>query len=61
MKYLALLLAALLLFTASAYVATAQTAVTTVQVTIPCTMYNMLVSKCVPAEYYQMEVTICEL
>jgi len=32
-----------------------------VSVVVLCTMYNMLVSKCVPPEYYQMEVTQCNL
>lgn len=42
MKYLILLITLLLLFTASAYIATAQTA--TVSVYVPCTNYNWQIS-----------------
>lgn len=54
-------LIALLLFTASAYIATAQTAVTRVSVLIPCSMQNMVLSKCVPEGYWELSVLVCEV
>lgn len=54
MKPLALLLALLLLFIASAYVATAQTLGVTVEVVIPCSNYNYQTSPaCTPATFEQ--------
>lgn len=58
MKYLALLLATILLFCASAYIATAQSL--SVSVTIPCSLENMIISKCVPEGYWEAEVSFCE-
>lgn len=58
MKYLIYIILAFLLFCTSAYIATA--AQTTLTVTVPCTMENYWVSKCVPLEILFSEVVTCE-
>jgi len=61
MKYLLYILATAILFTASAYIATAQTANVTVTVIIDCNYRNMIISKCAPEGYWDAPVTVCEI